>query len=180
MSQTIDHVIKPTPFVMLISHDTTESVLMSIKVLPQAERERHTKMVEEKTSDSEGNNGKATGDPTKVKSEEKPSIFNLEQSLMSSLKTLYEKQIACDITIVVGKDSARQEFKAHKCLLCIQSPYFHKIFLGNELSIEEDLSLYPADETALVLENVSPSAFTIIIKLVVVDTSKIITYSYLC
>ncbi|CAG8543129.1 554_t:CDS:2 [Paraglomus occultum] len=116
-------------------------------------------MIEEKTSDSEGNTEKAKGE---VKS---PSIFNLEQSLMSNLKTLYEKQIACDITITVGKGSTRQDFNAHKCLLCIRSPYFHKVFLGDEVPVEGGLSLYRADEpaAALVLENVSPSAFTIII-----------------
>ena len=103
-------------------------------------------------------------------SEEIPAAFNLESTVLSSLKELYEKQLAYDVIITVGEGLTKQEFKAHKCILCIRSPYFYKHFL--EIPTEEGLALFKDDESGTVFKEMSPLVFTIILKLVLVAYHK--------
>ncbi|CAG8543147.1 555_t:CDS:2 [Paraglomus occultum] len=98
-------------------------------------------------------------------SEEIPTAFNLESALLSSLKELYEKQLAYDVTITVGEGPITQEFKAHKCILCVRSPYFYKHFLENkEYPAEEGLALYNSDEAGTFFKEMSPLVFAIMLE----------------
>src|SRR6185312_4184742 len=85
-------------------------------------------------------------------------VVDLPSRLSSAYEKLYESGKYADVSIHVGKEPNSKIFFAHTLILCTQCSFFENSLAGNS-EVSKEIQM-----TAMILEDVSPDVFEILIR----------------